>query len=49
MTKTLNIDLKISGITSSDSIVTAAHNDIRSLGFASNNLHGPNTCNDKLI
>ena len=49
MSKTLNINLKICGITSSDSIVTAAQNDIRSLGFASNNLHGPNTCDDKLI
>ena len=49
MPKTLNIDLKICGITSSDSIVTAAQNDIRSLGFASDNLHGPNTCDDKLI
>ena len=49
MTRTLKIDLKICGITSSDSIITAAQNDIRSLGFASNNLHGPNTCNDKLI
>ena len=49
MPKTLNIDLKICGITSSDSIVTAAQNDISSLGFASDNLHGPNTCDDKLI
>ena len=49
MQNTLKIDLKICGITSSHSIVTAAKNDIRSLGFASNNLHGPNTCDDKLI
>ena len=49
MQNTLKIDLKICGITSSHSIVTAAQNDIRSLGFASNNLHGPNTCDDKLI
>ena len=49
MSKTLNINLKICGITSSDSIVTAAQNNIRSLGFASSNLHGPNTCDDKLI
>ena len=49
MENTLKIDLKICGITSSHSIVTAAKNDIRSLGFASNNLHGPNTCDDKLI
>jgi len=49
MENTLKIDLKICGITSSHSIATAAKNDIRSLGFASNNLHGPNTCDDKLI
>lgn len=49
MQNTLKIDLKICGITSSHSIVTAAQNDIRSLGFASNNLNGPNTCDDKLI
>tara|TARA_B100000029_G_scaffold172996_1_gene169465 strand:+ start:9622 stop:10281 length:660 start_codon:yes stop_codon:yes gene_type:complete len=44
-----NIDLKVCGITSSDSIVTAANNKIKSLGFASNNLYGPNTCDDDLI
>ena len=44
-----NIDLKVCGITSSDSIITAANNNIRSLGFASNNLYGPNTCDDDLI
>ena len=49
MENTLKIDLKVCGITSFHSIVTAAKNDIRSLGFASNNLHGPNTCDDKLI
>ena len=49
MENTLKIDLKICAITSSHSIVTAAKNAIRSLGFASNNLHGPNTCDDKLI
>ena len=49
MSKTININLKICGITSSNSIVTAAQNDVRSLGFASNNLYGPNTCDDKLI
>ena len=49
MENTLKIDLKICGITSFHSIVTAAKNDIRSLGFVSNNLHGPNTCDDKLI
>ena len=49
MENTLKIDLKICGITSSHSIATAAKNDIRSLGFASNNLHGSNTCDDKLI
>ena len=44
-----SIDLKVCGITSSDSIVTAANNKIKSLGFASNNLYGPNTCDDDLI
>ena len=44
-----NIDLKICGITSSDSIITAANNNIKLLGFASNNLLGPNTCDDELI
>ena len=44
-----NVDLKVCGITTSQSILTAANNSIRSLGFASNNLLGPNTCNDKLI
>ena len=45
----LNIDLKVCGITTSASITTAANNNIKSLGFASNNLFGPNTCNDELI
>ena len=44
-----NIDLKVCGITSSSSIITAANNKIKSLGFASNNLFGPNTCDDDLI
>ena len=44
-----NINLKVCGITSSSSIITAANNNIRSLGFASNNLLGPNTCDDKKI
>ena len=44
-----NIDLKVCGITTSQSILTAANHSIRSLGFASNNLFGPNTCNDELI
>ena len=44
-----NIDLKICGITSSDSIITAANNNIKLLGLASNNLLGPNTCDDELI
>ena len=47
--KNKNIDLKICGITSSKSIKIAADNNINSLGFASNNLHGPNTCNDEKI
>ena len=44
-----NIDIKICGITSSQSIHTAAQNNIRSLGFTSNNLPGPNTCDDQKI
>ena len=49
MLNNLNIDLKVCGITTSASITTAANNNIKSLGFASNNLLGPNTCDDKLI
>ena len=41
-----SINLKICGITNSESIVTAANNKVKSLGFASNNLKGPNTCDD---
>tara|TARA_Y100000590_G_scaffold449360_1_gene587367 strand:- start:1786 stop:2445 length:660 start_codon:yes stop_codon:yes gene_type:complete len=44
-----NLDIKVCGITTSDSIITAAKNKIKSLGFASNNLLGPNTCDDDLI
>jgi len=44
-----NIDLKICGITSLKSIKIAAENNINSLGFASDNLPGPNTCNDTKI
>jgi len=44
-----NVGLKVCGITSSASIITAAANNIKSLGFASNNLLGPNTCDDELI
>ena len=43
------INIKICGITKSESIITAAKNNINSLGFASNNLSGPNTCNDQKI
>ena len=42
----MNVDLKICGITNLSSIKIAAENNIHSLGFASNNLPGPNTCND---
>ena len=49
MSSHLNIDLKVCGITTSTSITTAANNNIKSLGFASNNLLGPNTCDDELI
>ena len=45
----MNIDLKVCGITSISSIKIAAENNIRSLGFASNNLPGPNTCDDDKI
>ena len=45
----MNINLKVCGITSVSSIKTAAQNNIKSLGFASDNLLGPNTCNDKKI
>jgi len=43
------ISLKICGITNSKSVQTAYKNKIKSLGFASNNLDGPNTANDKKI
>ena len=45
----MNVDLKICGITNMSSIKFAAENDIHNLGFASNNLPGPNTCNDSKI
>jgi len=45
----MNIDLKVCGITSTSSIKIAAKNKIKSLGFASNNLPGPNTCDDDKI
>ena len=43
------ISLKICGITNSQSVKTAYKNKIKSLGFASNNLNGPNTTSDKKI
>jgi len=43
------VSLKICGITNSQSVKTAYKNKIKSLGFASNNLNGPNTANDKKI
>jgi len=43
------ISLKICGITNTKSVKTAYKNKIKSLGFASNNLPGPNTANDKKI
>ena len=43
------IALKICGITDIKSVITAHKNKIKSLGFASNNLDGPNTVNDKKI
>ena len=45
----MNINLKVCGITSLSSIKTAAENNVKSLGFASDNLPGPNTCNDNKI
>ena len=45
----MNLDLKICGITNLSSIKIAAENNIQNLGFASNNLPGPNTCNDSKI
>ena len=49
MNKNFKINLKICGITSVSSIKIAAENNVRLLGFASNNLPGPNTCNDEEI
>ena len=43
------INLKICGITNKASIVRAHQNNVNSRGFASNNLNGPNTTNDKNI
>ena len=43
------INLKICGITNKTSVQRAYENKIKSLGFASNNLNGPNTVNDKMI
>ena len=43
------ISLKICGITNSQSVKMAHRNKIKSLGFASNNLKGPNTATDKKI
>jgi phosphoribosylanthranilate isomerase len=45
----MNVDLKICGITNLTSIKIAARNNIKNLGFVSNNLLGPNTCNDTKI
>ena len=45
----MNINLKVCGITSNSSIKIAAENNIKSLGFASQNLPGPNTCSDEQI
>ena len=43
------VSLKICGITNTQSVRTAYKNKIKSLGFASNNLNGPNTANDNKI
>ena len=45
----MNVDLKICGITNLSSIKIATQNNIKNLGFVSNNLLGPNTCNDAKI
>ena len=44
-----NIPLKICGITNVKSVEVAHKNKIKSLGFASKNLNGPNTVSDKKI
>ena len=44
-----NIPLKICGITNMKSVEVAHKNKIKSLGFASKNLNGPNTVSDKKI
>ena len=49
MLNSFSIKLKVCGITSSHSIKIAAQKKIKTLGFASNNLHGPNTCNDETL
>ena len=43
------INLKICGITNKASVLRAHENKVKSLGFASNNLDGPNTTNDTNI
>ena len=43
------INLKICGITNKASILRAHQNKVKSLGFASYTLNGPNTTNDKNI
>ena len=43
------INLKICGITNKVSVLRAYENKVKSLGFASNNLDGPNTTNDTNI
>ena len=43
------VNLKVCGITSSQSIQVAAQKKIKTLGFASNNLLGPNTCDDEML
>ena len=43
------VNLKVCGITSSQSIQVAAQKKIKTLGFASNNLFGPNTCDDEML
>ena len=45
----MNVDLKICGITNLSSIKIAAQNNIKNLGFVSDNLPGPNTCNNTKI
>ena len=49
MLNNIQVNLKVCGITSSQSIQVAAQKKVKTLGFASNNLFGPNTCDDEML